>query len=279
MWNDAQEQAFRRIKDVLTKPPTLVFFDLTKTIIVQADASNYGLGAALIQEGKGNKDREVVAYASRTLSESEKRYSQIEKEALALSYACEHFRDYIVGIDVVLETDHKPLLQILQTKPLDELTPRLQRIRMRLMRYSYHINFVPGKRLILADYLSRAPVDNSTNAGDDLPEEVKSYVKLIIAGLPASRNMLGRIKSEQQSDYICKNMIKYCLKGWPAKNGLAGGLLPYFAFKDNISYAGGYLLYNSRLVIPSALQVEILNNIHSGHLGVSKCRARASQSV
>lgn len=105
--------------------------------------------------------------------------SQIEKETLALVYTCERFKEYIDGINVILETDHKPLIQILQTKPLDDLTPRLQKIRMRLMRYSYSINFVPGKQLILADSLSRLPVTNKTKDKGEFPDEIENYIRFI----------------------------------------------------------------------------------------------------
>lgn len=77
------------------------------------------------------------------MSPTEQKYSQIEKEALALAYATENYKEYITGIEITFETDYRPLLQILQLKPIDELTPRLQRIRLRLMRYNYKIIFVP----------------------------------------------------------------------------------------------------------------------------------------
>lgn len=278
VWTDVQERAFQEIKRLITNAPILAHYDYRKTIIVQADASGYGLGAALLQESE-EKVREVVAYTSKTLTDCEKRYSQIEKEALALAFACEHFKEFIIGIDIKLETDHKPLIQILQTKPLDDLTPRLQRIRMRLMRYNYSVEFVPGKQLILADGLSRLPSNNKTGYDDDLPKEIYSYVRYIVAGLPATSTMLDRIKDEQQQDYICSTLIRYSQNGWPKKSNLDEGLLPYFASKDYISYASEYLLYKARLIIPSSLQLEMLNKIHSGHLGLNKCRARARQSV
>lgn len=110
---------------MLTKAPTLAHYDYLKNIVIQADASSYRLGSALLQESE-KQEREIVAYASGTLSNSEKKYSQIEKEALVLVYAVEHFKDFITGINVTLKTDHKPLVQILQTKPLDELMPRIR---------------------------------------------------------------------------------------------------------------------------------------------------------
>lgn len=87
----------------------------------------------------------VVSYASRTSNKSEQRYSQMEKEALSQAFAATRFKEFITGVEVTLETDYKPLLQILQTKPLDDLTPRLQRICIRLMRFRYEVVYVPGK--------------------------------------------------------------------------------------------------------------------------------------
>lgn len=112
IWSGPQKRAFEEIKNCIQKAPILAHYDYSKNIVVQADASSYGLGAALMQE-RETTNREVVAYASRTLTPCEKRYSQIEKEALALAFATERFKDYITGVDITLETDHKPLLQIL----------------------------------------------------------------------------------------------------------------------------------------------------------------------
>lgn len=97
-------------------------------------------------------------YSSRTLTEAEKHYAQIEKECLALVWATEKFKDYIIGIHVILETDHKPLLQILQTKQLNDLSPRLLRLRLKLTKFNYEIKYTPGKDLAVADALSRQPL-------------------------------------------------------------------------------------------------------------------------
>lgn len=223
-------------------PLVLAHYDYTKKIILQADASSYGLGAALMQMNKDN-NREVVAYASSTLKEAEKRYSQIEKEALALAFATEYFKDFITGIDVTLETDHKPLLQISQSKSLDDLTPRLQRIRLRLMRYNYEVVYVPGKQLVLADCLSRNPVSvRESYYKDELPQEIEGYVNFVVSSPPASKNILEKIKDEPKKDYACSRLRVFCTEKWPDKNKLEDGLLFYYNLKENISFVRGFII-------------------------------------
>ena len=111
---------------------------LYKPLIISADASSYGLGATLLHE-EVNGDRKVVADASRSMTDCESRYAQIEKEALALTWACDRFARYVMGVLILLETDHKPLIPLLGQKLLDQVSLRVQRFRLNLMRYSYDI--------------------------------------------------------------------------------------------------------------------------------------------
>ena len=87
-----------------------------------------------------------VAYASRAMSPTEQRYAQIEKEALGITWASERFADYLIGLKFHIETDHKPLVSLLGSKSLDDLPARIQRFRMRMMRFTYTISHVPGKK-------------------------------------------------------------------------------------------------------------------------------------
>ena len=109
------------------------------------------------------------------MTPTEQRYSQIEKEALATTWSLERFNDYLYGMSFHVETDHKPLVSLLSSKKnLDELSPRIQRFRMRLMRYMYTIAHVPGKSLVTADALSRAPQERPlTEAEELLTDEVR----------------------------------------------------------------------------------------------------------
>ena len=110
-------------------------------MIVLADALSYGLGGVLRQR-QSNGDWLPIAYISRSLIETEKRYAQIEKEALAITRACKRLSDYLTGNRFKIETDHKPLVPLLLSKNLEELPLRVQRFRSRLMRFSFSVRHV-----------------------------------------------------------------------------------------------------------------------------------------
>ena len=105
-WGRAQKEATKRIKAVLSSQVILRHYDENKPLTIQADASQDGLGACLLQEGQ------PTSYASRSMTDTEKRYAQIKKEMLAIVFATQKFRHYIYGTDVTVHSDHKPLESI-----------------------------------------------------------------------------------------------------------------------------------------------------------------------
>ncbi|RXN15795.1 Transposon Ty3-G Gag-Pol poly [Labeo rohita] len=132
-WGEAQQEAFSELKRELSSTPVLALYNPNKELKLSADASSYGLGAVLLQ--KEEEQWKPVAYASRSLTHTEQRYAQVEKEALGLTWGCEMFKDFLIGHHFHLETDHKPLVSLLNIQELAELPPRIQRFRMRLMRF------------------------------------------------------------------------------------------------------------------------------------------------
>lgn len=156
-WGPAQEEAFNSLKKEMSQAPVLAHYCPETETIVSADASSYGLGAVLLQVQKDGVTK-PIAYPPRSMTSTEQRYAQIEKEALATTWACEKFSDFILGKEFTIETDHKPLVRLLGSKCLQDMPPRIQRFRMRLMRYSYQVVHVPGKDLTTTDPLSRAPL-------------------------------------------------------------------------------------------------------------------------
>ncbi len=266
----------RQVKKALTESPVLALFDPTRDTIVSADASSFGLGAVLIQKQPDGSLR-PVAYISRSMSPTEQRYAQIEKEALAITWACERFYDYLIGADFHVETDHKPLVLLLSTKLLDELPLRVQRFRMRLMRFTFTISYTPGNDLVTADALSRAPVSAGKESEKRLEEQVEMYVRQAVQSLPASEGRLDVIRKAQQDDPECQQLMKFCQDGWPTR--VYGTLKKYSALAPELAIEEGILMRANQIVIPANLQKETLEQLHTGHQGIRKCQRRAMQSV
>ena len=217
-----QEQAFRDIKQEMISSPTLAHYDPNRKIVVSADTSSFGLGAVLRQQ-YGSTLR-PVAFASRGMSETEQRYAQIEKEALAITWACERFSSYLIGSQFKLETDHKPLVPLMSTKILGDLPFRIQRFRMRLMRFNFYIVHIAGKNLLTADALSRAPLTYYSESDRDFQAETNAYVDFVVSNLTESNIRLEQIKSEYRNDSICKLFVQFCETGWPEKSAMDGKL-------------------------------------------------------
>ena len=99
-------RAFQNVKQIITKTPVLAYYDLEKDNVIQSNASLKGICCILMQDGK------PVCYASRSLSDTESRHSNIERELLAASWSLERFKHYVFGKRVVIKMDHKPLKSI-----------------------------------------------------------------------------------------------------------------------------------------------------------------------
>ena len=178
-----------------------------------------------------------------------------------------------------IETDHKPLVPLFSTKNLDELPVRVQRFRIRMMRFQFSIYHVPGKSLIVADMLSRAPLSGVTDSDRTLQEDADAFVNLTLQSLPATEHRLEDIRQQQQEDDACRLLIRYCQSGWPNKKKLPDIVKPYSSVAAELSVQNGLLLRGCRIVVPTAMKQDILEKLHTGHLGIVKCRERARQSV
>ena len=151
-WDEMANASFQKIKDLIAKSATkpLHYYDRRKPVTVQVDASQRGLGACLLQDGQ------PIAYASKSLTDTETRYTNIERELLAIVFACQRFNTYVLGRPFTVESNHKPL-EMIHQKSLASTPPRLQRMLLQLQRYNVTIRYRPGKEMLLADALSRCP--------------------------------------------------------------------------------------------------------------------------
>jgi len=220
-----------------------------------------------------------VAFISRSMTPTEQRYAQIEKEALAFTWACERLSDYLIGLPFHIHTDHKPLVPLFSSKHLEELPIRVQRFRLRMMRFLFSISHVPGKDLIIADALSRAPVADPTSADELLQQEANVFINVALQSIPATEERIEEIRELQLRDPVCQLIAEYCQSGWPNKHSLPDSVKPYLPVAAELSETNNLLMRGSRIMIPPPLRREMLNRIHSSHQGITKCRERARQSV
>ena len=276
-WGQSQQKAFEDIRHEISTRPVLALYNPSKPTTVSADASSFGLGAVLVQE-QNNGERRPVAYASRSMTPIEQRYAQIEKEALAITWACDRFADYLVGLPFHVETDHKPLVPLLGARRLDELPLRVQRFRMRMLRYHFTISHVPGKNLVVADTLSRAP-ELGEPARESRESEVEAYVDATFSSIPATERRMEEIRQHQEEDPVMRQLKQYCQTGWPTRGAIPGILKPYCYVSAELTVERGLLMRGSRVVIPASLRVDMLDRIHAAHQGITKCRERAKHSV
>ena len=145
---------FEKCKRLLINEPILQYPDFNRPFILTTDASNIALGAVLSQ-GEVGRDR-PIAYASRTLSDTETKYSATEKELLAIVWATKYFRPYLFGKPFTICTDHQALTWLFKLK---EPNAKLARWKLRLQEFDYKIIYKPGKRNLNADALSRIKIN------------------------------------------------------------------------------------------------------------------------
>ena len=269
-WDPEHQRAFDGIKSVISSLPVLAYFDAKAEHTIQCDASKQGLGVVLLQDGQ------PVMYISRTLTETEQRYSNIERELLAVVFALERLDHYTAGYRVKVETDHQPLTSIWK-KPISSTSARIQRLLLRLLQYDIDIHYLPGKSNVIADALSRvSPVPRKAvdiKAINCIAENELSV------NIPASKTKVEEFQDSTCRDITLQELAKIVHKGWPKEQKDCPEILhPYWTFRECISLENGLLFKDDRLIIPEAERDQILE-LHYGHYGITRTQDRAKESV
>jgi hypothetical protein len=204
-WGPEHDHALNEIKKEVSSLGVLRYFDPEAETTIQTDASLRGIGAVLLQDGQ------PVCYASKALTETEQRYSNIEREALGVVWGLERFHYFIYGKKCTVHTDHKPLEAIFKKK-LSSCPARLQRFVLRALKYDVMVMYVKGAQVPIADALSRiSPQKVSTKS--QLPQ---LDIHQITSTLPASPLKLEQIREETARDPTLNKQREVIYQGWPA---------------------------------------------------------------
>lgn len=266
-WTENHQQELHELKSIIIQTPVLKIFDPAIPLVIQTDASKDGLGCVLMQDGQ------PIAYASRSLTVSEKKWAQIEKELLAIVFSCEKFHHFIYGRNVTIQSDHKPLEDLIK-KELDEVTVRLQRMFLILLKYpGIDIKYTPGKFLFIADCLSRAYLGDTGNEN----EELKYVIHTLRNKICFSEDNYNSYVTATKLDSELTEIARLLEKGWPIYKYLSENEKKYNRIKSEIKFESGLLFHNDKLIVPKSLRSELLSKLHGPHLGVEKTLARARQ--
>jgi len=236
-WSESQQNAFDLIKKKIAEATILCYYDPNKELILENDASEYGLGSTLLQDGR------PIAYASRSLTVAERNYAQIEKELLAINFGLNKFHYYVFGRTVHINTDHKPLENIAD-KPLAVVPKRMQQMLIKLKHYDTVVKYKPGKSIPVADALSRLPLKESRDVFS-----VSNYTHTDI-----KEHRLSEIRKATESDKILQDLKAVIANGWPEnKIDVPTTVSAYYSYRDELTLEDGIIFRGDRVVIPTSL--------------------------
>eukprot|EP00731_Ephydatia_muelleri_P001856 Em0001g1856a len=248
-WTEECSQAFLAAKGMLTSSKVLAHYNPKLSLILATDASSYGVGAVLTQVSEEGTER-PIAYVSRTLSDAERNYAQIEKEALAIIFGVKRFHVYLYGRKFLLLTDHKPLTTIFGPKtglPVVAAS-RLQRWALVLSAYQYDVKFRATEEHGNVDGLSRLPLKGERHEEEETEASIFNMVQ--IETLPVTA---GQLRNESRQDKELSKVMRYLQNGWPEM--VTAELQPYEAKKTELTIENHTLLWGMRVVIPQVYEM------------------------
>ena len=274
-WSSTQQAAFDEIKQKVAKACSLQYFNPEVPVTLQVDASDYGIGAALLQQGR------PVAYSSTTLSKAEKdNYAQIEKECLAIVHALTRWDQWLYGHHhIIVESDHKPLETIFK-HPVSHAPKRLQKMMLRLQRYSFTVVHRKGSTMWLADTLSRAPLPRKLRPDANFEVFVTENIETITKPDRITDHTYSVIQQATERDPILSHLIPYIQHGWPrSKEEMEKNLATFWSYRWELTYTDGVLYKGNKIIVPAAMRRRMLEKIHSAHQGIEKSILNATDTM
>ena len=269
-WTSTQQTVFEKAKSLLQSSSLLVHYDPTKQLILACDASSYGISAVLSQCQDDGSVR-PVAFASRSLSEAEKNYSQFEKEWLAIVFGVKRFHQYLYGRHFIIFSDHQPLRHLFsETKAVPPMASgRIQRWALTLSSYEYELKYRQGKDQGNCNALSRLPLPDYPKTVPILGDILQLTEQLSLSPV-TSKNIQVLMKKGR----VLTKVLNFVLHGWPHTK-VDEELRSYFSRRNELSHFDGCLLWGSRVIVPPPVQETVLKILHEGHPGSTRTKQLA----
>lgn len=267
-WTEAAQESFQAVKGRIVNSSALAVFDPSLPTYVSPDASDYGLGAVLTQLHPDGTER-TVACASRTLSSAERKYSIVEKEALACVWSVEKWRSFLWGTRFTLRTDHQALTTLLATKGLGRAGMRIARWSARLLCFTYDMEYRPGSQNQPADCFSRLPLPAE--------EDTESVTEPELVALLDTELKALSIDQFTEACEACPELTalrEQIHRGWPKnQKSLPNELIPYFSERNELSVQD-MIIYRGphRRIVPVALREQLLGLAHETHQGIVRTK-------
>lgn len=270
-WSENERQIFEKAKSSITSAKPLVAYDQNRSLFLACDASEKGVGAVLYHKNK--EITQVIAFASRKLKPAERKYSVIDREALAILFGIKKFDQYLRGTKFTLVTDHKPLIHILGPKRnLPKIVNnRLVRWALLIGSYQYDIHYQKGENNILADCLSRLPNPETE------PSPAENYVCSMTVKLLENRFTdlhltEDVLRTETHRDKTLSQVCQCIKTGWRELD-YKQEMKHYHRKRFELSIENKVLMWQGRIVIPEILRKTVLKILHQGHPGISAMKA------
>ena len=272
-WNSQYDPLYQHAKDhIVENCQTLCYYNPDLPVSIETDASQSGLGAVLLQEGR------PISFMSKALTDTQSRYSNIECGILGVVTGVKHFHQYLFGRQFTLHTDHKPI-ESLVLRPLVDTSPRVQRLMLCLSQYHMNMQYKAGKYLLLSDCCSRLSNPATQEEDESLNLHVMSIESEENDSLPLlSLASVHEALMEDPASVLLGDLI---LNGWPdsCKN-LDQELKLYWVHHFNLSITDGIIMLGEdHIVVPVALHDNFLKALHYTHQGITKTLARARNHV
>ena len=264
-WTREEQKSFEVLQNALSHESVLGYYEVGSETKLKVDAGPNGLGLIILQKKEGNEWKPIEC-ASRSLTETEKRYLQLEKEALAIRSACERCCVYLIGSNFIVETDHKPLVPLFNN-PNSRPPLRIERWLLYLQQFQFTLRYCPGSENA-ADYLSRHAIPV---ASDQEKDSKRIVHQIIVNTIPKSITLEEMQEATAIDLELCK-LAQYIQEG-KARECKQDPLTSQFnGVFSELSFIDGLILRGSRIVVPQELRRRLLDICHEGHLGVVKSK-------